>query len=155
GTVARALPGLRVPGHVDGHELAVRAVLGQQVSVGRARTMAVGLAERLGESITSTVPGLTRLFPSPGSVAALDPASLPMPRARGRALVALSAALSTGELSLDRGVDRDAARESMLAVPGIGPWTADYVGMRALGHPDLMLSTDTGTRDGLRRLGHD
>lgn len=155
GQVARRRPGLRVPGHVDGHEVAVRAVLGQQVSVARARTMATRLTEELGEEVTTRIPGLTRLFPSAEAVAALAPESLPMPRARGRALVGISGAVAQGRICLDRGADRDETREALLALPGIGPWTADYIGMRALGHPDLFLPGDTGTRDALRRLGLD
>ncbi|WP_110181759.1 AlkA N-terminal domain-containing protein [Nocardioides solisilvae] len=155
GGLLRRAPGLRVPGHVDGAEVAFRAVLGQQVSVAAARTAAARLAGATGEQVVTTVPGLDRLFPEAGAVAALDPGTLPMPRARGRALVGLAAALAGGGLRLDRGADRDEARAAMLALPGIGPWTADYVGMRALGHPDLFLPTDTGTRDALRLLGLD
>ncbi|WP_104107203.1 AlkA N-terminal domain-containing protein [Nocardioides sp. 616] len=147
--------GLRVPGHVDGSELAARAVLGQQVSVAGARTTTARLVREYGQEVETGVEGLTHLFPDPAALSRLDPAQLPMPRARGRALAALGAALEAGDLRLERGVDRDAARAALLAVPGIGPWTSDYVGMRALGHPDLFLPTDTGTRDALRRLGQD
>jgi AraC family transcriptional regulator, regulatory protein of adaptative response / DNA-3-methyladenine glycosylase II len=78
-----------------------------------------------------------------------------MPRARGRALVALCQALAGGDLRLDRGADRDAVREKLLAMPGIGPWTADYIALRALGHPDVFLPKDIGIRDALRGLGRD
>ena len=78
-----------------------------------------------------------------------------MPRARGRALVGLAAALASGDVVLDRGAHRDDVRGAMLALPGIGPWTADYVAMRALAHPDVFLPTDIGIRDALRLLGHD
>jgi AraC family transcriptional regulator of adaptative response / DNA-3-methyladenine glycosylase II len=78
-----------------------------------------------------------------------------MPRARGRALVALCRALADGELRLDRGADRDTVREQLLAIPGIGPWTADYIALRALGHPDVFLPKDIGIRDALRGLGRD
>ena len=88
-------------------------------------------------------------------LAALDPGSLPMPRARGRALVALATALADGTVVLDRGPDRDDVRRALLALPGIGPWTADYVAMRALGHPDVFLPTDIGIRDALAGLGQD
>jgi AraC family transcriptional regulator of adaptative response / DNA-3-methyladenine glycosylase II len=76
-----------------------------------------------------------------------------MPRARGRALVALGAALASGTVSLDRGPDRDDVRRRLLELPGIGPWTADYVAMRALAHPDVFLPTDIGVRNALRGLG--
>ncbi len=78
-----------------------------------------------------------------------------MPRSRGRALIALCAALASGDLALDRGPDRDDVRRALLALPGIGPWTADYVALRALGHPDVFLPTDIGIRDALTGLGRD
>jgi AraC family transcriptional regulator of adaptative response / DNA-3-methyladenine glycosylase II len=155
GPLARRHPGLRVPGHVDGNELAVRAVLGQQVSVAGARTAAARLTERFGRPIAQPVEGLTHLFPDVATLAALDPEELPMPRSRGRALIGLCAALADGSLSLDRGPDRDDVRARLLEIPGIGPWTADYVAFRALGHPDVFLPTDLGTRHALTALGQD
>ena len=155
GPLARAWPGLRVPGHVDGHELAVRAVLGQQVSVAGARTVAARLVERYGRPVGRPTEGLTHLFPDAATVAALRPEDLPMPRARGRALIALCEALASGALALDRGPDRDDVRRALLAIPGIGPWTADYIALRALGHPDVFLPSDVGIRDALAGLGQD
>ncbi|MGB0100681.1 MAG: AlkA N-terminal domain-containing protein [Nocardioides sp.] len=155
GPLVRARPGLRVPGHVDGHEIAVRAVLGQQVSVAGARTIAARLVEQHGRPLAQPVDGLTHLFPDAATLAALTPESLPMPRSRGRALVALCTALASGELALDRGPDRDDVRRSLLEIPGIGPWTADYIALRALGHPDVFLPTDVGIRDALVGLGRD
>jgi AraC family transcriptional regulator of adaptative response / DNA-3-methyladenine glycosylase II len=153
--LVRGRPGLRVPGHVHGDELAVRAVLGQQVSVAGARTVAARLVAAHGRPVAHPQDGLTHLFPDAATIAALDPEELPMPRSRGRALVALCAALADGSIRLDRGADRDEVRRAMLAIPGIGPWTADYVALRALGHPDVFLPTDVGIRDALVRLGHD
>jgi len=150
--LVRDRPGLRVPGHVDGDELAVRAVLGQQVSVGGARTLAATLAERYGER---TPHGAGRLFPSAATLAEVDPEDLPMPRSRGRAMVTLCAALARGEIALDRSADRSDVRRSLLAVPGIGPWTVGYVAMRALGDPDVLLATDVGVRNGFAALGLD
>ncbi|HYF72791.1 MAG TPA: AlkA N-terminal domain-containing protein, partial [Nocardioides sp.] len=155
GPLVRARPGLRVPGHVDGHEIAVRAVLGQQVSVAGARTVAARLAEQHGRPVARPDGTLTRLFPDADTLAGLSPEDLPMPRARGRALVALCEALAGGTLALDRGPDRDDVRRALLAIPGIGPWTADYIALRALGHPDVFLPTDVGIRDALAGLGHD
>jgi AraC family transcriptional regulator of adaptative response / DNA-3-methyladenine glycosylase II len=86
------------------------------------------------------------------AIAAIDPEDLPMPRARGRALTGLCRALAEKVVVLDRGDDRDAVRAGLLDLPGIGPWTADYIAMRALGHPDVFLATDLGTRDALKRL---
>jgi AraC family transcriptional regulator of adaptative response / DNA-3-methyladenine glycosylase II len=151
----RARPGLRVPGAWDGFELAVRAVLGQQVSVAGARTAAAGLTERFGRPVANPADGLTHVFPDVATLAALDPEDLPMPRSRGRALVALCAALADGSLALDRGPDRDDVRARLLDIPGIGPWTADYIAIRALGHPDVFLPTDLGTRHALTGLGRD
>jgi AraC family transcriptional regulator of adaptative response / DNA-3-methyladenine glycosylase II len=142
--LVEANPGRRVPGTADPGEIAVRAVLGQQVSVAAARTQAARLAERCGAPLPETVAAVTRLFPAPAALAGLDPESLPMPRARGRSLVALAAALRDG---LD---PRD--RDAFLALPGIGPWTADYVALRC-GDPDVLLETDLGVRRALERLG--
>jgi AraC family transcriptional regulator of adaptative response / DNA-3-methyladenine glycosylase II len=139
-----AAPGRRVPGCVDPAEIAIRAVLGQQVSVAAARTQATRLVARCGEPLPDPTGGVTHLFPSPEALVALDPHELPMPRARGRALVALAAALAGG---LD---PRD--RTALLAQPGVGPWTADYVAMRC-GDRDVWLGTDLGVRRALRRLG--
>ena len=153
GPLARRRPGLRVPGAVSGEELAVRSVIGQQVSVAGACTVAGRLVASHGRPVESDVPGLTHLFPDCATLATLDPAELPMPRARGRALVGLAGALADGDVALDRGPDRSAVRQALLALPGIGPWTADYVALRALGDPDIHLPTDIGVRRALTRLG--
>jgi AraC family transcriptional regulator of adaptative response / DNA-3-methyladenine glycosylase II len=148
-------PGLRVPGCASGEELAIRAVLGQQVSVKGATNAAAKLAAQCGEQLEKASGELTRLFPSAAAIAAVDPESLPMPRARGRALVGLAAALASGELVLDAGTDRADAREQLVALPGIGNWTAEYIAMRALRDPDAFLPTDLGVRRGLEALGQD
>jgi len=154
--LVRVRPGLRVPGGVDGDETAVRAVLGQQISLAGAISLAGKLVSRHGEPCSvAGGDGPDRLFPSAATVAALDPEELPMPRARGRALVGLCAALASGAVVLDRGADRAEVRERLLALPGIGPWTADYVALRALGEPDAFLPTDIGVRRALTSLGQD
>ncbi len=150
--LVEARPGLRVPGHVAGSEIAVRAVLGQQVTVVAARTAAARLVAEHGRAVTTTIDGLTHLFPDAATVAAMEPTDFRMPRARGRALIGLAAALADGDLVLDRGPDRGEVRERLLALPGIGPWTADYIALRALGHPDIWLPTDVGVRHGLASL---
>ncbi len=155
GPLVRRWPGLRVPGHVDGNEIAVRAVLGQQVSVAAARTVAARLTAEHGRPLPTPDGELTHLFPTVDVLAGLDPEQLPMPRSRGRALIALCEALASGDLALDRGPDRDDTRRRLLALPGIGPWTADYIALRALGHPDVFLPTDIGIRDALVALGRD
>ena len=146
GALVRETPGLRVPGQVDGNETAMRTVVGQQVSVSGARTVAGRIVVEHGRRIETSVPGLTHLFPDAATLARIDPATLPMPRARGRALVGLAAALACGDIALDRGPDRDDVGRALLALPGIGPWTADYIAMRALGHPDVFLHTDLAVR---------
>jgi AraC family transcriptional regulator of adaptative response / DNA-3-methyladenine glycosylase II len=155
GRLVRAAPGRRVPGTVDGAELAVRAVLGQQVSVAGAATIAGRLAALHGEPLPDPVGTVTHLFPSPDALAALDPAELPMPRSRGRALVGLCAALAAGDVDLSPGADPDAAEAELLALPGIGPWTASYVRLRALGDRDAFPAADLGLRRALERLGVD
>jgi AraC family transcriptional regulator of adaptative response / DNA-3-methyladenine glycosylase II len=153
GPLVRAAPGLRVPGSVDGAELAVRAILGQQVSVPAARTAAGRLVAEHGEALSRPRGAVTALFPAPGVLCALDPGLLPMPRARAAALVGLCQALAAGDLRLDIGADRDESLRRLMALPGIGPWTAGYVAMRALGDPDVFLAEDLGVRHALRRLG--
>jgi len=155
GALVRAAPGRRVPGHVEGHELAVRAVLGQQVSLRSAATLAGRLVTAYGPPLERRLGTVTHLFPSAEQLAALDPAALAMPRVRRDALVALAAALAGGELALDAGADRDEARQRLLSLPGIGPWTAGYVAMRALRDPDAFLPSDLGVRHALEQLGQD
>lgn len=155
GPLVAAAPGKRVPGHVDAHELAVRAVLGQQVSLAGAATLARRLTVAYGTPLKRPLGGLTHVFPTAEALVAADPEALAMPKARRRALLGLAAALADGSLVLDAGADRDEARRTLLALPGIGPWTADYIAMRALRDPDAFLPTDLGVRHALERLGRD
>jgi AraC family transcriptional regulator of adaptative response / DNA-3-methyladenine glycosylase II len=150
-SLVRRRPGLRVPGGADGAEVALRAVVGQQVSVAGARTVLAGLVQRAGEPLPAPDGGLTHLFPEPFALADVPAGELPMPRARGHALQRLSASLAAGELRLDRGADRDEAIARLRALPGIGPWTASYVALRALGDPDAFLPADVGLRRALER----
>ena len=146
-------PGIRVPGAVDGAEMAIKAVIGQQVSVAGARTVAGRLVTAYGKPLTQPDGVVTHHFPTADALAGLDPETLPMPRARARTLVCLAGAIARGDLDLDPGADRTVVRDALLATPGIGPWTADYLAMRVLGDPDAFLSTDLGVRRGLERLG--
>jgi AraC family transcriptional regulator, regulatory protein of adaptative response / DNA-3-methyladenine glycosylase II len=148
GPLVARRPGLRVPGTVDGGELAIRAVLGQQVSLAAARTLAARLVAAAGEPLAEPVGGLTHVWPQPVAIVAVAP-SLAMPQARRCAVAAVAQALADG-LRLERGGE---AREELLALPGIGPWTAEYVAMRALGDPDAWMPSDLGVRHGLARLG--
>ena len=153
GELVRRRPGLRVPACVDGFELAVRAVIGQQISVAAARTVAAGLAARLGEPLPEPVGSVTHRFPTSSALAELDPGSLPMPRSRARSLRRLAELVCAGELDLGPGADRAGAEAALLSVPGIGPWTASYVAMRALGDPDAYPLGDVGLRRALERRG--
>jgi len=153
GPLALACPGRRVPGHVDGSELALRAVLGQQVSIAAARRLGARLVAAYGKPLERPEGPLTHCFPAAETLASADPAALPMPRARAAALTGLAAALASGDLSLDPGAERDRAEAQLLAMPGIGPWTASYIRMRALSDPDAFLPTDAGVLDALGRLG--
>jgi AraC family transcriptional regulator of adaptative response / DNA-3-methyladenine glycosylase II len=155
GPLRRRAPGMRVPGTVDGPELAVRAVLGQQVSLAAAATAAGRLVAEHGHPLAQPLGGVTHTFPDPEALAALDPARLPMPGSRARALTVLAARLAAGEPALDAGADRDEARRRLLEVPGVGPWTAEYIAMRALRDPDAFPSTDLGIHHALQRHGLD
>jgi len=148
GPLVAARPGLRVPGTVDGNELAIRAVLGQQVSLAAARTLAARLVAAAGEPLAARAGTLTHAWPVPEAIVAAAP-SLPMPRARQRAVAALAGALVDG-LRLEPGLD---PRADLLALPGIGPWTVEYIAMRALADADAWIPTDLGVRHGLARLG--
>jgi AraC family transcriptional regulator of adaptative response / DNA-3-methyladenine glycosylase II len=146
-------PGLRSPGAVDGPETAIRTVIGQQVSLAGARAVIGRVVARLGTRVYDDEPGM--VFPSVHTLAAHDPAELPMPRARGRAVVTLARALADGTVVLDPGVDRAQASAALRALIGIGPWTAGYVAMRALGDPDILLVGDLAARRIADRLGID
>jgi AraC family transcriptional regulator of adaptative response / DNA-3-methyladenine glycosylase II len=155
GALVRGTPGRRVPGHVDAHELAVRAVLGQQVSLRHASTLAGHLVADYGERLQRPLGEVTHAFPSMGRLAEANPDRLAIPRQRRRGLLALATALASEELVLDAGAERDEARRRLLALPGIGPWTVEYIAMRALRDPDAFLPTDLGVRHALQRLGQD
>jgi AraC family transcriptional regulator of adaptative response / DNA-3-methyladenine glycosylase II len=149
-------PGRRVPGAVDGFELAVRAVIGQQVSVAGGRTIAGRLVLLAGEALPTPIGGITHLFPTPAALLALaehDPAAFPMPGSRRRALVALAEAVEAGSVTIDPGTDPAELRAALVALPGIGSWTAEYIGLRALRDPDAFLPTDLGLRRAARALG--
>ncbi|MFE7956182.1 AlkA N-terminal domain-containing protein [Streptomyces sp. NPDC057413] len=146
-------PGRRVPRTVDEAEFAVRAVLGQQVSTAAARTHAARLATAHGEPVTDPEGGLTRLFPDPAALAAVDPETLAMPRTRRTTFTTLVRHLADGSLHLGVESDWAEARARLLQLPGFGPWTVDVIAMRALGDPDAFLPTDLGIRRAAAELG--
>jgi AraC family transcriptional regulator, regulatory protein of adaptative response / DNA-3-methyladenine glycosylase II len=161
GPLAAGCPGRRAVGAVDGNEIAIRTVLGQQVSVAAARRLGARLAVLCGSPLPApagladqatdiAAPALA--FPDAAAIAALDPAVLPMPLARARTVVSLATALASGDISLDPGADREEATARLLALPGIGPWTAGYIRMRALSDPDVFLPGDAGLARALAGL---
>ncbi|MGH2774150.1 MAG: AlkA N-terminal domain-containing protein [Actinomycetota bacterium] len=153
GPAVRAHPGRRLPGSVDGFELAVRAVLGQQVSVAGARTIAGRLVHRFGKPLTAPDGKLTHVFPEPAALADADLGELGIPGSRQESVRTLAGAVAS-DLVLDRGADRADVTAKLRAFRGIGPWTASYVAMRALGDPDVFLPGDLGVRRALEKLGH-
>ncbi len=146
-------PGLRAPGHPDGTELLVRAVLGQQVSVAGARTLAGRIVAEHGEPLAEPVGAITHAFPSAATIAGLSPEDFAMPRARGAALIEACSKVADGSIVLDAGSDRAEATAALQNLRGIGQWTAGYVAMRALGDPDVFLPSDLGVRHALEALG--
>jgi AraC family transcriptional regulator, regulatory protein of adaptative response / DNA-3-methyladenine glycosylase II len=160
----RRSPGRRAPASVDAFESSVRAVIGQQVSVAGARTVGGRLVAALGTPLTvgatpasgATGGGaVTHVFPTAAQLADASDDLFAMPAARRDTIRRLAAAVAGGELELHVGVDPDATHRQLLAFRGIGPWTADYVVMRGLGHPDVFLTNDLGVRHALDRLGLD
>lgn len=147
--LAARRPGLRMPGAFDGFELAVRAILGQQVSVAAATRLAGRLVAAFGTPLTPAErgdePGLTHLFPAPEQLVEAEVSRvLNMPRARGRAIQGLAAAMMTTPDLFAPAADLDAAVARLKALPGIGEWTAHYVAMRALGQSDALPAGDVG-----------
>jgi AraC family transcriptional regulator of adaptative response / DNA-3-methyladenine glycosylase II len=151
--LVRKRSGLRSPGHPDGVELLTRAVLGQQVSVKGARTLAARLVASIGEPLSAPIDGVTHVFPSASAIAGASPADFAMPMARGRALINACEQLAAGTIVIDAGSDRAEISRQLEALPGIGPWTASYIALRSLGDPDVFLPTDIGVRNALRALG--
>lgn len=146
-------PGQRIPRTVDEAELAVRVVLGQQVSLKAARTHAARLAVRYGRPIADPHGGLTHAFPTVAELSHIDPSHLAVPRSRQHTVESLVSALASGAVRLDPGCDWNEARGQLTALPGIGPWTAEVIAMRGLGDPDAFPATDLGVRTAARHLG--
>ena len=144
--------GLRVPGTVDGFELAVRAVLGQQVTVAAARTLGSRLVEAFGEAIATPIEGLDRLFPTPAALAAASGdalGKLGIVRQRQAALQAIAREVAGGRLALHAGADVPSTIAALQALPGIGAWTAQYIAMRALRWPDAFPAGDVALQKAL------
>jgi AraC family transcriptional regulator of adaptative response / DNA-3-methyladenine glycosylase II len=148
-----ARPGIRPPGTWDAFETGVRAVLGQQVTIAAANTLAGRLVERLGEPVAGLEAfDLTHTFPSPERVADADLGDLGLPRARANAVCAFARAVVDDAVRLDRSVDLEELVASLTAIDGLGPWTAHYLALR-LGEPDACPLTDLGVKRALERAG--
>ncbi|MFS0733786.1 AlkA N-terminal domain-containing protein [Microbacterium sp. 1P10UB] len=147
-----AIPGVRVPGAVDPHEMLIRAMIGQQISVAAARTAQTRLADALGERM-QTPDGEGILFPTTTAIAERGHEVLRGPAARVRSVIGAAAALAEGRLDVGPGDDGAEQRAALLAMPGIGPWTADYVRMRVLQDPDVLLPGDVAARAGALAAG--
>lgn len=147
-------PGIRLPGSMDPEETLFRALLGQQVSVAAARTALSRLAEALGDPFpdAGAGPGLSRLFPTAARIAADGRDVLRGPAARIDTVIRVAEALASGDLVLSYGQDRETLESGLVALAGIGPWTAGYVAMRVLGSPDILLTSDLALRQGAARL---
>ncbi|MFB8387308.1 Ada metal-binding domain-containing protein [Microbacterium sp. NPDC055910] len=151
-SLVAGLPGIRVPGAADPHEMLVRAMIGQQISVAAARTVLSRLTAEIGDPIDGVGPA-TRLFPTMAAIAEHGADVLRGPASRIRAVTTAAAALADGSLTLTAGDDAGEQRAALLAMPGIGPWTADYVRMRVLGDPDVFLPGDVAVRAGAAATG--
>jgi AraC family transcriptional regulator, regulatory protein of adaptative response / DNA-3-methyladenine glycosylase II len=145
--VVSRCPGLRVPGAFDGFEVAVRAILGQQVSVRAATTLAGRLASRFGERVDIPFQGLDRLSPTPDRLAESDESdliALGIGAARARAIRAIARAVAGKEIDLQPGPNPEAVADALQELPGFGDWTAQYIAMRALRWPDALPAADLG-----------
>ena len=152
GALATGYPGIRLPGAFDGFELAVRAVLGQQITVRAATTLAGRFASAFGDEVATPFSGLTKTFPAADRIAALtvdDIAKLGIIAARARTILALARHIAAGELRLDPSADVEATTSQLRSIPGIGDWTAQYIAMRALAWPDAFPHTDYGVMKAL------
>ncbi len=156
--LVRARPGLRIPGAWEGFELAVRAILGQQVSVKGATTLAGRLVQTYGEPLAldpreAEDESLRFLFPEPEALAGADLSALGLPRSRAAAISCLASAVARKELLLDAVGDLEETLQRLRALPGVGDWTAQYIAMRALREPDAFPATDLGLRRALAEDG--
>ena len=149
GPLLAARPGLRVPGTWDPYEIGVRAIVGQQVTVAGASTLAGRLVERHGKRLPGPAgPGLTHTFPPPSTLAEGDLDGIGLTRARARAISAFAAAVAADRVRLDASVPLDELVGAIAGVPGVGPWTAQYVALR-MGQPDALPASDLGLRRAL------
>lgn len=158
GHLVKAVPGRRVPHSVDGWETAARTVLGQQVSVSSARRAVHRFTVACGEPLAEPIGRLSHMFPAPEKVASLDQRdhrSLGLTSSRLATVVAVARAVADGDVELDHAAEPDELEERLTSIKGIGPWSAAYITMRVVGHPDAFVPTDSALQRGLKRLGVD
>ena len=146
-------PGLRVVGSLDPEETLIRTLIGQQISLAAARTVLGARTREMGAPAPAFATGLTHMFPTAQAVAEHGEQFLRGPRARIRAVLGAARALASGQLRLSPDDDATQQRAALLALPGVGPWTADTVRMRVLGDPDVFLVDDGALRAGAARIG--
>ncbi len=150
----RRRPGLRLPGAFDPFEIAVRAILGQQVSVRAATTLGARLVARFGEATAlCATTGIRHRFPTPARLADADITAIGLPGARAQAIRHLARLWAEGRLQLDGARELEASVAALCALPGVGDWTAQYIALRALGEPDAFPAGDLGLRKALARGG--
>lgn len=155
----QTLPDIRLPGCFDGWEMAVRAILGQQITVAGARTLLGRVTAAFGQRLATPWPALDRCFPASADLLALPGklenhlGPLGITSTRSRCIAAVAREIDAGRLRLTRGEDPTALRQALLAIPGIGQWTADYLLMRVLSWPDIFLESDAGVKKALRTAG--
>lgn len=151
--VVARVPGIRLPGAVDPHEIVFRTLIGQHVSVAAARTAQSRLVAALGAPVSAALVDGGRLFPDAATIAERGREVLRGPAARVDTIIRVATALADGSLVVDGGQSLDDLRAGLLAVKGIGPWTADYVALRVRHHPDVFLHSDLAVRNGAQELG--
>lgn len=154
GSLADRFPGIRSPGTGDPAELAIRTVLGQQISVAAAQTHLARLVDRIGQALPPELSrdGIDRAFPTAEAIAEVPDDDWALPQRRIRTIRALTSALADGTIDLGPGCDREEASERLLEIPGIGPWSVGYIRMRALGDPDVLLASDLGVKKAIDDL---
>jgi AraC family transcriptional regulator of adaptative response / DNA-3-methyladenine glycosylase II len=153
GVLVQAHPGVRIPGAVDGFELAVRTIIRENNAPDYARSVTAALVQVHGRPLHITTPGVTHTFPTPAVLANADPATFGLDAARARAIHVLSTRVAAGEIRLDAGAEIDESISRLLAVPGLGTWIASYIAMRALGDPDAFLHRCGRIERALKRVG--
>jgi AraC family transcriptional regulator of adaptative response / DNA-3-methyladenine glycosylase II len=152
GPLAAKNPGIRVPGAFDGFEIALRAVLGQQISVPAATTIAGRVVERFGEKIETPFPELKFMVPTAAQIAAVplgDLRNLGLTEARAATVAALAQAVTSGQINFLNAVSWEESVKELTELPGVGPWTASYIAMRVLGWPDAFPHQDLGLQKAL------